>query len=86
MSLPIITPVTPEQCERLFSNKDKWQVSLLSGLIFMLVSSPMLYSLMDSIIEPLLGIDLSSKKGCPTMAGLLLHTIVFVLIVRLLMK
>ena len=63
----------------------KWLISIFSGLIFLLLSSPMLYKLTDSVTE-CIGFSLASSKGCPSMIGLLVHTIVFVLIVRFLMK
>jgi hypothetical protein len=65
-------------------NKEKWQISLLSGLVFLLISAPALYKLTD-MVGRAAGLPLASETGCPTLAGLLLHTIVFVLVTRLLM-
>ena len=74
---------TPKDCERLFSNADKWRVSILAGLIFMLVSSPFLYNLVDKVTSPL---NLNvANNGCPTMLGLFLMTVLFVVITRALM-
>lgn len=66
--------------EKVTSQK-KWQISILSGLIFMLISAPYLYKLMTDVT----GLNIAND-GCPTMLGLFIHTVVFVLIVRLLMK
>jgi hypothetical protein len=74
-----------EECEKYYTNTDKWRVSLLAGLIFLLVSAPMLYRLVHNLLKPL-GVDVADTTGCPTTTGLLLHTAVFVLIVRLMMR
>ena len=47
--------------------------SLYGTLIFYLVSSPALYSVVGSI----LGNSIASTKGCPTLMGVLLHTVVY---------
>ena len=76
---------TKEQCEKNYSNMDKWRVSVLSGLIFLLISSPFLYRLVDRTVGSVVGYKVAND-GCPTTYGLLLHTVVFVLVVRLLMR
>lgn len=68
-----------------YSSADKWRVSLLSGLIFLLVSAPFTYDLVDKLLSPL-GLNVVSSPGCPSTLGLLVHTLVFVLVIRLLMK
>ncbi len=50
--------------------------SLYGTLIFYLVSSPTLYSVMGS----LLGNKIANKDGCPTNIGILLHAFVYFLI------
>lgn len=47
--------------------------SLYGSLIFYLVSSPALYSVVGSI----LGNNIASKDGCPSIIGVLLHSIVY---------
>ena len=47
--------------------------SLYGSLIFYLVSSPALYSVVGSI----LGNNIASKDGCPSITGVLLHSIVY---------
>jgi hypothetical protein len=74
----------PKDCEKLYSSKDKWVVAVLGGLLFMLLSSPFLYSVFGNLFNNF-GIK-TAVGACPTMLGLLLHTIVFVLIVRALLN
>jgi len=59
----------------------KLRITLLSVLIFLLVSAPMTYKLTNSIF----GGTLANGGSCPTWFGLVLHTIVFGLITYALM-
>jgi hypothetical protein len=54
----------------------KAKYSIYSAIVFLLIASPMMYRLTSSV----LGAWISSKQGCPTLAGLVLHTVVFGLI------
>lgn len=65
-----------------YTSKDKWIVAIVSGLIFLLLSSPFLYEITDKIFS----MFKISNNGCPTVMGLILHTIFFMLIIRLLMR
>ena len=59
----------------------KWQISLFSALIFLLVVHPMTYKLTQKLFGGILG-KISDPSGCPTTIGLALHTIVYILLVR----
>ena len=74
-----------EKCTKPFTSKDKWIVSMIGGLLFLLISSPFLYEAIDSLTS-LAGIRIASSDGCPNLRGLLLHSAVFAVIVRLLMR
>jgi hypothetical protein len=63
------------------SNMVRFRYAVYSGLVFLLISSPMMYKFTSSHISH----GLASAGGCPTTAGLILHTIVFILLVFLLM-
>lgn len=69
---------------RPYSNQDKWIVSIVAGLLFLVIASPFLYGIVNSFTSSF-GLVIASPDGCPNMAGLIVHAIVFVLIVRLLM-
>ena len=62
---------------------DKWRWSIYIGLIFILVANPYSYSAVNHIIGSFVPI---ADRGCPTIAGFIIHTIVLVLLVRLLMN
>jgi hypothetical protein len=57
--------------------RDKFVISVISALIFFIVANPSTFIIMRRI----LGAWVSSPNGCPSIAGLTLHTVVFLLIV-----
>ena len=58
----------------------KSKVSLQAALLFFIIANPYTYKLTSKLGSWV------ATNGCPTMAGLILHTIVFGLITFLLMK
>lgn len=73
--------------DKSLSSSKKWSVSLLSGILFLIISSPFLYNIVNKLmvkVSP--NLVLCDDKGCPTPLGLAVHTIVFILVVRLLMR
>lgn len=77
--------MSSEDCSKAVTSKDKWIISIISGLLFLLIASPFLFTTVNDITRRL-GLIVSSASGCPTTSGLLLHSLVFVIIVRLLMR
>jgi hypothetical protein len=59
----------------------KWKISIFSAFIFILVVNPYTYMLTQKVLGGLLG-KIAETNGCPTMRGLILHTIVYILLVR----
>jgi integral membrane sensor domain MASE1 len=80
---PLVHPsthlVTPAELDR-----KKWMIALVSAVIAVLVFSPFAFKLVNSLTSSL-GFEVSSAKGRPTMIGLLVHGLVYLLIVRALM-
>ncbi len=69
------------------SNPKKWQISLLAGVMFLIVSSPLLYRLVNGVLQKISpDLRVCDESGCPTTLGLIVHTIVFILLTRLSMK
>jgi hypothetical protein len=62
------------------TNSEKWLYTLYTTIIFILVSNPYTYKLVNSILG-----NICDKKGCPTPFGFIIHTIVFTLILRAIM-
>ena len=54
------------------------QASIISGLLFLLVASPFMYKLVDRVVGRF--IPIADANGCPTTAGLLIHSAVFAIL------
>ena len=63
------------------SNYKKWQISVFSAVIFILVIHPYTYLLTQKVFGRFLG-KIADTAGCPTTRGLILHTLVYILLVR----
>lgn len=70
------------------------KAALTAGVLFFIVSSPMLYKLVDQLVGGVVG-SVSpgfvhmlrvAEGGCPTTYGLVLHSAVYALVVYYLMK
>lgn len=59
---------------------DKLIISIMAGLLFILISSPVFYGITDMFFNT------TNKNGKPTWIGILIHAIIFTLITWLLMK
>lgn len=64
-----------EKCRQLWDDMPelKLKYAMMSAVLFLLVSSPQMYKLTNSIIN-------TSVNGCPTDLGLLVHAFVFMLL------
>ena len=63
------------------SSYKKWQISIFSACIFILVIHPYTYKLTQKVLGGVLG-RIADMNGCPTTRGLVLHTLVYILLVR----
>ena len=50
--------------------------ALIAGLMFFIVSNPIVYKLVDGVLGGLLG-PIATPAGCPTTWGLMVHSAVF---------
>lgn len=72
---------------------DKWRYTLYTVVIFIIVINPLTYMLVDKIFSFLAsvsGLDranlkIANSSGCPTLLGFIVHTLVFMLLVRAIM-
>lgn len=74
------------QAEESLTNWNKWQISLIVGLLFLLVSSPTLYRYVDMATRRVGDVAIATVGGRPNTWGLVLHALVFALLVRGLME
>ena len=61
----------------------KVQTALIAALVFYIVSSPITYSLTQSMLGSL--VHVADHTGCPTGVGLFVHTAVFGVVTYILM-
>ena len=66
-------------------NRDKWIASLILSLLFIIISSPFIYRLLNNITL-IMGLSLSDENGAPNILGLIITGILFLLITRFLMR
>jgi len=69
-----------EDYEDDYGSSDKWKYSIYSALIFLIISSPYTYLLVNKLLGSFTKI--SSPTGCPTLIGLFIHAAVFALVIR----
>lgn len=67
------------------TNEDKWRWTLLTVVIFLIVINPYTYIAVNTILSNI-GLKIADSSGCPTVTGLVVHTIVFMLLLRLIME
>lgn len=62
----------------------KWVVILITGVVFFVISAPFMYQATGWVADKI-SPGLIAKAGCPNYLGVALHTIVFMIVIRLLM-
>ena len=63
------------------SSYNKWQLTILSAFIFILIINPYTYMFSQKLLGGFVG-KIADNNGCPTLLGLLIHTIVYILLIR----
>lgn len=62
----------------------KWVTAFIVALVFLFIASPYAFKLTNSVLIKL-GIVVSDAEGCPSVLGLFIHALIFLLVIRLLM-
>lgn len=65
------------------SGQEKWKYTLYTTVLFLIVVNPMTYKLVQAILGRF--VRIAAADGCPTMAGILVHAVVFTLLLRYMM-
>lgn len=66
------------------SGKTKWVISLWSGLVFLIIASSIMYRITGSVFG-IFGLKIQNN-GCPNWIGLLIHSVVFIILIRVMME
>lgn len=68
------------------TNGQKWLAALILGILFVILASGPVFQLTNQILTSIFGEKAATEiNGKPTVLGLILHGVVFLLIVRLLL-
>jgi len=68
------------------TNEDKWYLSIITTFLFYIISLPATYEyITNPIVEDITGIKLE-QKGKATIVGVILHSFVFLMIIRYMME
>ena len=54
----------------------KFSAAIVAGLMFFIISNPVVYQVVDRVLGGILG-PIASPSGCPTTWGLVVHSAVF---------
>ena len=66
------------------SSETKWFVSILFGILFFVLSSPLAYAITDKAITSFGGISYLTSMDI-NISGLLVHSIIFMLVIRVIL-
>ena len=72
-------------CNKPYTSRDKWIVALVAAVLFLILASPFTYSLLNGLTSSF-GLITAAPNGCPLMSGLIIMAILYMLVVRLLMR
>lgn len=66
------------------SNKDKWIIAIIIGILVFIIFSTFFFRLTNYLFRGF-GLPTCDNTGKPTLAGLVIHSILLVVLVRILM-
>lgn len=78
--------VVEKPCEKNggVTNKDKWIIAIIIGLLVFIIFSTFFFRLTNYLFKGF-GLPTCDATGKPTLAGLIIHSILVVILVRILM-
>ncbi|MFS8158623.1 MAG: hypothetical protein ACMG6E_00150 [Candidatus Roizmanbacteria bacterium] len=83
--LEIISAKPRPEEQKEINNTEKWIIALLLGLIFFIVSHKLAFAISNSILSKI-GLHTTNQRGNATGFGWTVHLIIFIALVRVLMK
>ena len=66
------------------TEKGKWMISFYTTLAFLVIANPLTFMLVNVVFKGI-GFPIADDKGCPNWYGIILHSIVFFFLIRLMM-
>jgi len=75
---------TEHECKKLYTGVDKLKVAVLGGILFLLLSLPIVHEFISDFVKPM-GFNMQADDGCLSVAGIVVMAIIFTLVTRILM-
>ena len=72
-------------CHHEPTNVEKWKYTILTTILFLIVVNPLTYKVVNGLLKNVIG-KVANRDGCPTELGIIIHSVVFTLLLRLLME
>ncbi|MHA2037174.1 MAG: hypothetical protein ACW98X_12110 [Promethearchaeota archaeon] len=69
--------------KNVFGKEEEWYRAIYAGMLFFIISSPCLYGCTNKFAT-MVGFQ-TTENGIPTLAGIMLHTMVFVICIKIIM-
>lgn len=67
------------------SERSKWAISAWVALLFVLLSAPLTYKMVNKLTDSV-GLSIADSNGAPNWKGLAVHAVVFALALRAVME
>lgn len=71
--------------EQQFENYNKWKYSIYTLIIFVIVINPYAYQ-MTNVLFRYVNVFTCNQYKCPTLSGLIIHSILFLFLIRGIME
>ena len=69
--------------KNVFGKEEEWYRAIYAGMLFFIISSPCLYGCTNKFAT-MVGFQ-TTENGIPTLTGIMLHTIVFIICIKIIM-
>ncbi len=66
------------------TNFDRWLIAVIIAIIFFILALPFVFGLTNKATK-LMGFTTVTAEGTPNLVGVIIHTIIFLILIRLLM-
>lgn len=66
------------------TNFDRWIIAVIITIIFFILALPFVFGLSNKVTR-LVGVNTVNEMGVPSLVGIFIHTIIFLILIRLLM-
>jgi hypothetical protein len=66
------------------TNFDRWLIAIIIAIIFFILALPFVFGLTNKVTK-VIGVNTVTSNGGPSLVGVILHAVIFLILIRLLM-